>query len=833
MTTYVEQLFLHGEVDTEAPLPDPLTTFLTYADLTPTAATVFAAAILLSLLIACWGTVYTFISTSAKTFIFSPLRAVIALLWWYAQGLIGIRFRDIDNAALSAPRQHLNQWILDSRPYRIASTIIEWHFFFDRPITTACRLFGTYIGVLALYTSLLNHATHYLEGVYNGWNAYEQSSYCPEAISNYYLAYDHLSRRHLHEAYYCLGEKTGFSLQTLDTNHLLRDDGEINHFYALVFATSTTLLVLAATLSYYALPQIAAFYRLKSTILRDPNSPKRPLTQTEIDLWATVNDYEGGLYKRDAQMAENAAFLEATKAELNVSEKKHQETRALLEKATAHRNKAVEAHLLEQFKNTNLSQQLVQMGGELQVFKVTEVCFSDEREKLENARQQVANQRKQLAEKRQKVNNQQSSEDKQLTKERRLLVEERESLAKKRQQLDSLHNQLKLERQQLADERGRQANEHQMHDEQQKKLADEQNLSTHEHEKITAETQRLADEHQQITMERQQLVGEQQQYHKNHQGLVEKQRLINYHESLATEREQLADVCQKQTEQSQHSQEHQDLVTKHDHLANEHQQFLFQSTELLIQNSELSNTLEATRQERDAAMEQAITLQTELDSANLNAGLAKIDFQVSLDLAQEIETNLLQSMTDHSDQILTQERAATEQAQKRASDLAEDNNDFQARIGLAMRDAQRSHDQAVAAQGTIDILEHRLAKFRAFGTGGTQEIPKRQAGNMGSISTALAEKEVQVASQLAEIEDLERRLAQAKEVGKGAGAPEAEVQEGFKKLRVALDKERRERTEDNIRWGSKTRELEGEKQKLRISLSSVEASPRRRRPVRP
>lgn len=815
MTTYVEQLFLHGEVDTEAPLPDPLTTFLNYADLTPAAATIFAAAILLSLLIACWSTIYTIISTSAKTFIFSPLRAVIALLSWYVQGLIGLRSRNIDNAALPTPGQRLNQWIFDSRPYRIASTIIKWHFPFDRPIATACRLFGTYIGILALYASLLHPATHYLGGVYDGWNAYEQSSYCPEAISSYHLAYDHLSRRHVHEAYYCLGEKTGLSLQALDTNHL-RDDGEITHFYALVFATSTTLIILAATLSYYALPQTAAFYRLKSIISRDPNPSKRPLTQTEIDLWAMINDYEGDMNKKDAQMAENAALLEATKAELNSSKKKHEETRTLLEKVTAHRNEAVEAHLCEQFKNTQLHQQFVQMGGELQVFKVTEGCFSDKR--------------KQLAEERQKFDNDHSSEDKQLTEERRLLFEQRDALAKERQQLDSLHDQLKVERQQLADERERLANEHQKHNERQKKLADEQNRFTHEHEKITGESQQLADERQQITMERQHLAEEEQKYHKNHQDLVEKQQhLTNHHENLAAERQQFVDECQK------HSQEHQDLVTKHDHLANELQQFLFQSTELLIQNSELRNTLEAAHQERDAAMEQAIPLQTELDSANLKAGQAEMDFQISLDLVQETKTSLRQSMADlqtASDRTLAQERAATEQAQKRASNLAEGNNGFQAKIDLAMRDAQRSHDQAVTAQGTIDILEHRLAKFRTFETGGTQEIPKRQTGNMGSISTALAEKEVQVASQLAEIEDLKRRLAQAKKVGNGACAPETEVQEAFKKLRAALEKERRERTEDNIRWGSKTQELEGDNQKLRISLSNVEASPRRRRPVR-
>ncbi|KAE8359663.1 hypothetical protein BDV27DRAFT_135781 [Aspergillus caelatus] len=50
------------------------------------------------------------------------------------------------------------------------------------------------------------------------------------------------------------------------------------------------------------------------------------------------------------------------------------------------------------------------------------------------------------------------------------------------------------------------------------------------------------------------------------------------------------------------------------------------------------------------------------------------------------------------------------------------------------------------------------------------------------------------------------------------------AQEGVQKLREALSKEKRARTEENIRWGKKTRELEGECQKLRISLSNAAAS---------
>lgn len=93
---------------------------------------------------------------------------------------------------------------------------------------------------------------------------------------------------------------------------------------------------------------------------------------------------------------------------------------------------------------------------------------------------------------------------------------------------------------------------------------------------------------------------------------------------------------------------------------------------------------------------------------------------------------------------------------------------------------------------------------------------------MGSISTALAQSQVTVSQQQAEINDLRRQLGEIKQ---GFMWPSEQVaQEGVQKLREALSKEKRARTEINIRWSKKMRELEDECQKLRISLSNAVAS---------
>lgn len=743
MTTHLEQLFLYGEIETDAPLPEPLMTLIAYADLTAGSAIIFAAVILLSLLIACWGTLSFLISTSAKKFVLSPIQIVISLLSCYLLELFRLLSScDDRHTALSSLKERLTRLVTDSRPYRLSSTIFDWYFPWNRPLATCCRLFGTYVCGLTVCTSLVIPATRYLSGLVDGWYSEMQSLYCPGAISKYYLD-QRLCRRGLATAYYCFGEKAGLRLQTLTMsdwqllNRLLSDDGEIDHYHAIIIVASAVLFVIVGTVSCTLVPEAAAFQCLKSFLLRQgPYPGRRSLTQTEIDLWDMINQYEGDLMESKAQLAEKSKLLAATTVQLSASKQRQEDGWALVEKLTASRNEAVEAQCCEQSNNRRLRQQLVKVGGQLQV---AEGRLQSERQELARARQEVAEERQHLASVRQEF------------AEHQCLADDWDHLAQERQRFDEVREKPATERQQLAEER---------------------------------------------------------------------QRLIDEHERNASQHQELAD------------QQHR--------LASDNKQ-------LIAQCNKLSAALATTRQERDAAMmqvdaaiNQVMSQQQDIESTDHTASTTPMQAHESLSQAEESEAAPRQSMSDIKnacDQALAQERAATEEARQRASALELEVNNFRTKIGLAMRDAQRSHEQAVASQRTIEVLKRRLAKYRQFKHGGLQEIPKRQVGSLGSISTALAEKEVTVANQLAQINDLTRQLEQAKQGIPYPVATDEAAQENFKKLRAALDKERRERTEDNVRWGSKTRELEAANQKLRISLSNAEAkSPRRpggRRPVVP
>ena len=748
MTSYMEQYFLYGDIGMEEPLPSPLTTLIAYSDLTAGAAIIFAAIVLLSLVIGCWGTLCSFVSTGTKKFVLPPIQAILPLLCWYmvefAYILWHCGFRHASWPALSG---RLTRWIADSRAYRLAVAVVDWSLPKNRPLAALCRLIGAYGTGLMVYSSLLVPAARCVSGLVDGWNAHVQSPYCPGAISRYHLN-GWLSRDQLSEAYYCLGEKFGLRMHALAINEWLfpsrfGDDGGISHIYALAFVSCTISFIIIAIALYSLLPKATVFQRIKSRLLQ-PETPYplgTPITQKESDLWDMISQYEAELDKKKVQLASKSTLLDAAVSELRASRARQEEGWAQVERLADRRNRAMEAQYHEQTLSRHLRQQLVEMTGRL---KVAEGRLRDERQELADAHSQIADQRKQLS-------------------------EEQEELDRGRQEL--------------------------------------------------SDDQRLADGRQNLVEEQTRLDGVREQ-------------LAVAHQQLAEERQRLV------TEHQKHAQRQQGLVQDQERLAHEHQ-------ELINQNSQLSISLEASQQEQNAALAQVMSLQLDLDSTNMTASITYAHSQESLSRAQQAESTLQQAMADLKsacDQSLAQERAASQGARRQASALSAEVNDLQTQIGMAMRDAQRSHEQATNAQGTISMLEHRLARHEAVQNGSTQEIPKRQTGNTKSVATALAEKEVTVAAQMAEIANLKRQLERVMKEAPTSTPQSADpaVKEGFQKLRAALEKERRARTEDNVRWGSKTRDLEADNQKLRISLSNATAqggslhpSTPRRSPARP
>lgn len=722
--------------------------------------------VLLSLVVENWGALSPFVSAGANKFILSPIQVIRPFLDWLM--LKHVRFLwycGLRHASWAALRELLIMWIVNSRLYRLAVTIIDWSLPRNRPVTTLCRLLGMYGIVLTVYSSLLVPAARYASGLVDGWNAQAQSLDCPGAISRYHLN-DWISQNRLAEAYYCLGEKSGLRSHALAMNnwffpsHFVGNDGEgeISHFYALALVSCAISFTIMAMASYSLLPRTVVFQHVKSSFFQPENQYPigTPITQKESDLWNMISQYEVDLDRKKVQLASKSTLLDAAVSELRTSKARQEEGWAQVEILANRRNRAVEAQYHEQSLSRHLRQQLVETSGQL---KVAESRIQDEREELINVHRQVADQRKQIFEDQKELDRilQQLLDNQQLANDRQKLIEERE-------RLDGVRDQ-------------------------------------------------LAVEHQQFAEERQQLVTENQQYAERQQG-------------LAQECERLVAENQQQAERQQGLVQHQKL------LAHERQ-------ELINQGSELNASLKAAQRERDEALTQAMSLQLDLDSTTMTASITYAHSQESLSRTQQAESTLQQGMADLKsacDQILAQERAASQEARSQASGLSAEVNDLETKIGMAMRDAQRSHEQAANAQGTIDMLEHRLAHHQAVKSGSTQEIPKRQTGNTGSMATALADKEVAVAAQMAENANLKRQLEQVKKESPAATSQQPAdpaIKEGFQKLRAALEKERRARTEDNVRWGSKTRDLESDNQKLRISLSNADAQGGNLRPGTP
>ncbi|PYH93617.1 hypothetical protein BO71DRAFT_478110 [Aspergillus ellipticus CBS 707.79] len=285
-----------------------------------------------------------------------------------------------------------------------------------------------------------------------------------------------------------------------------------------------------------------------------------------------------------------------------------------------------------------------------------------------------------------------------------------------------------------------------------------------------------------------------------------------------------------------HSVAHnQDLAAHNQDLAAQNQEYFAQNQALVVQNEvyvdldqELTaDSLVTIQQERDEALGRVFVLQHELGLAQSNVENGAREAKESLARAHETEEVLRQSMRylkDACDMSLEDEREVAAGARKRVSDLEEEVGSLQSRIGMAMRDAQRSYEQAMQAKEANKVLEHRLAKFEGSSS---QQVPKHRTGDLGWIKTALEQSQVKVSEQQTFINELETRLGALKQ---GAtGSSEQALRENVQKLREALDKEKRQRMEDQIRWDKRVRELEEEARKLRISASNAGSALVRRR----
>jgi capsule polysaccharide export protein KpsE/RkpR len=138
--------------------------------------------------------------------------------------------------------------------------------------------------------------------------------------------------------------------------------------------------------------------------------------------------------------------------------------------------------------------------------------------------------------------------------------------------------------------------------------------------------------------------------------------------------------------------QNQEIMTKGQMLQASHDQLQLQ----------LHDSLMTIKRGSDSALGHALYLQHELATAQSPAENVMKEAHESMVRSNEIEAGLRQSMSDlkHAcDLTIAQERADADQARsyanedrKQVSALRAENNDLQNRIGMAMRDAQKSSE---------------------------------------------------------------------------------------------------------------------------------------------
>lgn len=284
---------------------------------------------------------------------------------------------------------------------------------------------------------------------------------------------------------------------------------------------------------------------------------------------------------------------------------------------------------------------------------------------------------------------------------------------------------------------------------------------------------------------------------------IERQKFAAESQRLTSERQLLeAQVngltVQVQLEQEKFQQataDYRSLQISYDELMGQ----VFENSDRDQENAELRRELEATREAAEARITE---LQGLVYLANQSA---KSSRQTMHDFKLACDTVRAQDSKEHAATLLLVER------------LQSGVSDLERRLGKTLRDASESRKQAEEFRELARAAELRLAKYEPLQGSSSQGIPTYRSGRSAWVSNALEESRVTVALQSAEIEQLKSKLEAAKQ---GVPSPSEEATHQIARLRSDLEGERRARTEDQIRWDRRTRELEEENRRLRISRSN-------------
>ncbi|KAL3464967.1 hypothetical protein BJX64DRAFT_285835 [Aspergillus heterothallicus] len=280
--------------------------------------------------------------------------------------------------------------------------------------------------------------------------------------------------------------------------------------------------------------------------------------------------------------------------------------------------------------------------------------------------------------------------------------------------------------------------------------------------------------------------------------------LISESNTVKLENERLQQAYNETSESLQTATETTENLAQIEKLNVDLWELIFERDELVEKNEALKQQLA----EQGSSEQQAIDLQL-----TTNARMARQEDEIHALRTRVGE--LMQDLENNHDGM------GCGQSMKRVAKQEEEIHALRTEIGKLTHGIEQGQSEMQRAQATAEVLQHRLTKFETAGS--AQEIPKRQMTYQGSVVTALDQSKLRIVELQAEINELQGQLDQAK-AGRTREPTGAALEQRIKELSTALEDEKRNRAEDQIRWSKMATELEEENRRLKISASSMQAN---------
>ncbi|GKZ28995.1 hypothetical protein AbraIFM66950_002243 [Aspergillus brasiliensis] len=708
------------------------------------------------------------------------------------------------------------RWMITSQMSRRLSALREWYFPANRPIATIVRCFTTLVMIVWSCQDILLPSYHFLYGVAGGMGPAggNHCEYC-DNLDRGSPAGRWSSSRRL-QGFHCQGIYTGAELNLEDyVPKLSGGDGNLPHLQILSFASVFIILASMVALIVIALPQssiIKCTKMLRSARLVLKNGAEDKPHPQDLALLQQVELLSAKVGTYEAMLDEVRGQLAAKTDEANGLQARHDRLWSTAKMLGARCEEAKVAQKEHLMQTTKLRQELARVNYKL-------MTAQEELRGVQNNSysrdQTVANRVAEL--------------------EEQLALKSDEADANSRGQVESLKADLQVKTQELNAIARRLV------------TAEAQAGKTCDSEQLRVAEERLAEKDAQIEELKQRLQAQKQQ------SLQE----------LRTAAGMLADrdvVIQKLQEQVQFC-ETQCQMQAAQLGAAEQEVFGLQAEreELERRYGEKEGEVGCVEKQYEALFDEHMKLTGQYaslkSSVEQNPGAQEaLDLRVEVaaiealcdEKVREAEEEMVAAKIGHREAMeglrkaydgwIEQERAAANEAQRR---LREEIKEMSQQVGIALRDAQRFQKQKEGIEaemdklkGVNDVLQHRLS-FWEVESESSQAIPKRRTGDLGSLATALDQSRVTVSQQQTEINGLRALLhrAQTASVPSAPSAPSDQaLRDSVNRLRQALEAEKRQRTEDQIRWTRQVRELEEEARRLRVSSSNSAQALARRRP---